>query len=751
MKNPSITAGAFAGNSEASTQTLPAKMPPVNSDQNLTEAVRYALEYAALGRPVFPIRALDKRPVANMTWTVLATSDRETILAWAERHPDCNWAVDVGRSGLCVLDVDNKTDDRHGDKSMAELAFGHDVDLGETFTVATPNSGLHHYYSGVCKSAPKLVAGGKTLKGIETKSDGGYVLIPGSRILVGGKVKTYRVINDQPVAPLPAELLKMAGPARGDREADPGTKMEAEVTAWENADSDTSISWATHFLAEVAEEATYGSRNPTALQTACRLRDHGITESTAVALMESIYNPHRVHPPLESAELRFTIRNAYRYAAGAFGAKAVSFEALTDEAPELLAFERAEKAAAPASCHLDLETLSASLLLRTKPEPIRYHFRNSLPAGEVGFVAGPSGAGKSFWLLAAAVAAAGGVDAPLAGAFELADTTPAKVFYLAAEDSSPIIAHRLHAVLDAHAPLEDFDGRADDAAQAVREAVAENLFIKSGVGQNVRLMDIIQGQPRPSAFFKALLSTFKGAEFRLIVLDPLSRLFAGSENDNGLATAFCEMLENLAAETGATVLCAHHTGKPGSTSKHLKGLDAIQDRLGADRMRGASAFTAAVRWQAQFATIRPEEAKAIGAAPDESWRHLAMAVPKLNHGVGGGLSFMCRNPDGVLHTFIPSKRPIAGLEKLPEMIVSELSRLEQARIESGRPPTTLRQFARVCAATLKADMPAVSRAKVEEEIEVLELAGKVRVIEHQKPGSRKTAKCITLAEAEVAK
>jgi len=549
-KAPVLAANQDGGErqkAEAATKTMPTQEPPVNHiahGPNLTEGARYALEYAGLGRLVFPCRALDKRPVADMTWRTLATTDRETILAWAEQYPGCNWAMDAGRSGLCVLDVDNKTK-RDGDETLSTLTFEHDIDLEQdTFTVATPNNGRHLYFSGTCKSTQKLNLPDPKMKGIETKSVGGYVLIPGSRFLVNGVVKTYQVVNEKPVLPVPDALLDMAGQPGDAPSTDPGERLEAEAVALENADNDVSIAWAASFLAEVAEEATYGSRNPTVFQVTCRLRDHGITESTAVALMESIYNPHRVHPPLESAELRFTIRNAYTYSSGTFGAKAPDFGDIPWEHPLLR--ESSPAKFGDSFCMKDLDG-------KTAP-PREWVIRGWLPLGEVTSLYGDGGQGKSTLALQLAVSIVSGE--PFLG---LEIERQIKVLAVMCEDTRDEI-HRRYSALRSSPGYVMAEYNGEDL----------NAWSLRGIEESPALvMQSRDGKVSRGGFYRALdarLSTM-GTGPKLLILDTLADFYDGSEIDRREVNQFIKIvLGGLAMQHNLTVLILAHPSESGKRS-----------------------------------------------------------------------------------------------------------------------------------------------------------------------------------------
>ena len=80
-----------------------------------------ALDYAGHGRPVFPVRSNDKRPLTNNGFKD-ATTDAETIHAWWGEHPNANVGVPTGaESGFIVLDVDGD----EGRESLAELEREH--------------------------------------------------------------------------------------------------------------------------------------------------------------------------------------------------------------------------------------------------------------------------------------------------------------------------------------------------------------------------------------------------------------------------------------------------------------------------------------------------------------------------------------------------------------------------------------------------------------------------------------------------
>ena len=86
-----------------------------------------------------------------------------------------------------------------------------------------------------------------------------------------------------------------------------------------------------------------------------------------------------------------------------------------------------------------------------------------------------------------------------------------------------------------------------------------NFIAIPAAGQDLRLVEMAGGEARPSRNFHELLALAKSIPgLALTILDPQSRLYGQNENDNNAATTFCSVLERLAQETGAGVLCCAH-------------------------------------------------------------------------------------------------------------------------------------------------------------------------------------------------
>ena len=150
-----------------------------------------ALAHAKAGRPVFPCRPDNKRPLTEHGFKD-ASRDPDQIRQWWSLWPDAMPGIPTGQaSGLAVLDLDVKD----GKDGLAELrALGFDPDTLSPLSIETPSGGRHIYvrwHEGIGTNA------GQIAPGIDVRGAGGYVVAPGAT----GEAGSY-----SPGAPVPADL-----------------------------------------------------------------------------------------------------------------------------------------------------------------------------------------------------------------------------------------------------------------------------------------------------------------------------------------------------------------------------------------------------------------------------------------------------------------------------------------------------------------------------------------------------------------
>lgn len=170
-------------------------------------ALAYELRNAAhqareRGFSVIPLVPNSKRPLFK-GWQERATTDRSQIERWWNGR-EYNVGIACGPSGLVVIDLDapKEIGQHHGRDVLWDLMRRDRVAWTQTYTVMTPNDGVHLYYRAPA-DFPIGNAIGQVGQNIDVKCNGGQVVAAGS--MLGGV--PYIVNNDLPVADLPEDLF----------------------------------------------------------------------------------------------------------------------------------------------------------------------------------------------------------------------------------------------------------------------------------------------------------------------------------------------------------------------------------------------------------------------------------------------------------------------------------------------------------------------------------------------------------------
>ena len=155
---------------------------------------------------ILPLLPKEKRP-AIVGGVHSATTDETKVNRYFANHPDANYGVAIG-SGFFVLDVDGAA----GKESLSTLIKKHGG-LPKTVTVLTAR-GEHRYFRGDGRKIKNST--GHLGTGLDVKSDGGYVVGPGS-IHPSGKryaFKDERAIDEIDIAEAPGWLLDLISSGR---------------------------------------------------------------------------------------------------------------------------------------------------------------------------------------------------------------------------------------------------------------------------------------------------------------------------------------------------------------------------------------------------------------------------------------------------------------------------------------------------------------------------------------------------------
>lgn len=384
---------------------------------------------------------------------------------------------------------------------------------------------------------------------------------------------------------------------------------------------------------------------------------------------------------------------------------------------------------------LDLSQFDTGRFLDEEPPPLDWVLSNSLLAGVVGYVAGAQGTGKSRFLLQIGAAVATGYGGFLGEA--LRPARKGKVLAVFCEEDRRVLWRRVRRMFRAFCPKQaESDGmRVALLPHPVEADFRVNFIAVPAAGQDLRLIEVAGGDAQPSQNYFELLTLAKSIPgLVLVILDPQSRLYGANENDNSAATTFCSLLERLAQETGAAVLCCAHTTKGGAKKKD--GSMDLQAALHQDAMRGASGFSAAARWQLNLVSLPGKTARAEGVdSKAADGQYLAGKVCKANDAPLGDVFYLRRDQDGTLRHIEPerSEEDKALEAQLVEKIMAEVRRREV----EGESALTVKALGDVFPARWKEDIPGATKAAVRAAAAAAILDGELFEVLRKNPGNGK--------------
>lgn len=282
-----------------------------------------AVSYAELGYRVFPCVPGGKEP-ATAHGCLDATTDVEQIERWWQSMPGANVAIST--DGFLVVDVDT------AGKGWVATVDRNDLLAGSM--AVTPSGGSHHWFRQNGTDLHNTTS--KLANGVDTRANGGYVLVPPS--VVGGSPYRWVVELEKVQPTAPGWLVELLGVRQPVRET-------------------------------VGERIPEGSRNQTMIRLAGYQRRAGFSEQEILGCLQ-VFNSTRCQPPLPERELARIARNAARYEPD-YIEEAVILSHMGPELPE----EPPEKAVIfPADCIATMPPIMRSaydyvLATAIKPQP----------------------------------------------------------------------------------------------------------------------------------------------------------------------------------------------------------------------------------------------------------------------------------------------------------------------------------------------------------------------------------------------
>lgn len=473
--------------------------------------VEWALYCAArFGAPVFPLKPRDYqggggsagRTPLHDDWQLEATTDPARIARLWAFDPDAN--VGIHCDGLLVVDVDVK-DGKQGDASWQRLLDQHGDALQDTLTQETPTGGLHLVYR---VDNPSRNTQNQLGADIDTRAKGGYIVGAGSIVDKG----RYVIVHDAPIAEAPAWMTAVVGRRR--------ERTDTARSAMSAIDTAEQIEAAIEYLEGTAPEAIEGhGGDAMTYKVACRVRDFGVSEHTAIDLMLDHWNSSKAFPPWDADDIETKVRNAYAYATSPVGNRVA--------AAEFDAFEE--------DLDLPLDVRLMGDFVFSGPPP--YTVRGLLTSGSVTMLTGNSDAGKSPLMLDMAVAVARGTP------WNEMRTRRGVVLHLSTE------------------------GKATLEARILAQRIEHNIVPSDPLVFGSVNLNLVEGPDAKSVIQTAKVLTQRfDLPVNLIVIDTMSHVLGGGdESDPVTVRGLTKNLQRIATATGAAVVVVHHPPKDEST------------------------------------------------------------------------------------------------------------------------------------------------------------------------------------------
>lgn len=534
-----------------------------------------ALSWAARGFRVFPLAEGTKnQPVVSFTQE--ATSDPAKIRTWWEipfgGGASREYNIGVLTTGMVVIDIDVR-DGKPGVSNYLKLGG-----VFDTLTVRTPSGGLHCYYKGPDSAGLQGRYG--LGEGIDIRSHGNYVVAPGSRTPEGAysvEIEGEPSWVPGPVASRLRPPITRSNAADFQGDETPGLVARA-VTFLGSAQAPPAVE------GEGGDDQTY--------RTVCRLRDLGLTQQGAYALLLQHWND-RCNPPWDPDDLLVKVENAYNYATGSAGSMTPEQHfanlQLPDPPPD------------PDAINPDIFATGTSLDVDKIP-PRPWLMTRLLMRRQITLLVGPGSAGKSVTSLVIAAHLAVGLPfmkfQPKGG--------PTRSIVWDEEDDLHELSRRLWAICQHYG----FD------YGTVRNMVT--LLSRKEID-----MRITEGDPPSIAtsHVQALVAAASSPDVGLLVLGPFVALHNVSEDDNVKMAFVMGILREIAEAADVAVLLAHHVSKPSG------GNSRAGDAYAA---RGAGAIVNSARIAFTMFSPTEQECSTYGIKPERRFEFVRFDNAKMN-------------------------------------------------------------------------------------------------------------------------
>lgn len=473
-------------------------------------------------------------------WPELATDDPELIQKWASgdftgtssksSRPCEHWGGSL--DGFIAFDTDTPAAQEELQNIFVSAGL---PGIVPTYATKTGRGGRHYIYK-----QPEGYSLGNSVGALAPKLDtrggaGGFIVLPGTTNPANNG--EYTVLNDAEIAVLPKEVAELI---RG-RVSVAKSKSSGGVSerrAGSIPDTELKVQRATEWLLskEGGVEGCGGEAD--AVYVGRVLADIGLSEERAQILARAIYNP-RCEPEWEEDELDTKIHNGFAYRENEIGCAD----------PDLAISGFGEEGEATEEDFDRFPIRDSGDFNLTPPPPRETLVEDFIAHGKyLTLLYGRGGSGKS-----------------LLGWQMLRELIRGKSFL--GKVAGSICSHLRPLVLSLEEPKEDVHFRYWKQTQRIdpEKKGKEPLWCDMR-GTNPHLFKVGRSILETDEGLNALIRVVKAREINLLLIDSLSRIFPGNENDRAAVTAFGRAIDRFVEETGCHVILLAHTNKAGDFS-----------------------------------------------------------------------------------------------------------------------------------------------------------------------------------------
>lgn len=234
------------------------------------------IEMVRAGLYVYPIVPNGKQPMRNYSY-LKATQDIALIKRWFMDEPNINIGLNLAKSNLIVVDIDNHNNDLQVPlQSLSNLGYV----LPSDYVERTQSGGLHFYYKSDGIPATRKT---KFIDGVDLLSD----------FVVTSPSNNYKVLNGATLSDIPQApnwIIKAL-----DNRTMPSDRLQDNPTPYRRY-------YTGYLIDEIVNGVDAGNRNNWIASIFGKLLRAGASPKNAYSLLQLI-NDNYVQPPLPSKEL----------------------------------------------------------------------------------------------------------------------------------------------------------------------------------------------------------------------------------------------------------------------------------------------------------------------------------------------------------------------------------------------------------------------------------------------------------------